>query len=34
MKLFSSKRIKSKFGKISEEDIIDLKNKWKELIEL
>ena len=34
VKLFSSKRIKSKLGKISKEDFINLKNKLKELIDL
>jgi len=34
VKLFSSKRIKSKFGKISEEDFKGLKNKLKVLIDL
>ena len=34
VKLFSSKRIKSKLGKISEEDFIKLKNKLKGLINL
>ncbi len=34
IKLFSSKRIKSKMGKISEEDFKSLKSKLKELINL
>jgi mRNA interferase MazF len=34
IRLFSSKRIKSKFGKISKDDFIDLKSKLKTLMEL
>jgi mRNA interferase MazF len=34
VKLFSPKRIKSKLGKISEEDFVCLKNKLKVLIDL